>query len=118
MANEGETIWSERVRKVRRKVSVVDATEYCWVGVGGIVGGAYRRCIYRERRFCGRTVRGGWSFETVVHMMYIGESILNGSLDKSTASTDRKTTHLDGLKSRPHGNQTRNKESTIPYPSW
>jgi len=45
VAKGGAAIWSESVKKVRRKVMVMDATDHCWVGVGGIVGGAYRRCI-------------------------------------------------------------------------
>ncbi len=50
---DGEVSWSERVRKVRRKVRVMDATDHFWVGVAAIVGAVYRRCIciyiYRER---------------------------------------------------------------------
>jgi len=41
----GDVIWKESDRKVRKKVMVMDATDHCWVGVGGIVGGVYRRCI-------------------------------------------------------------------------
>ena len=42
---DGEVSWSERVRKVRRKVRVMDATDHFWVGVAAIVGAVYRRCI-------------------------------------------------------------------------
>ena len=46
----GDVIWKESVRKVKRKVMVIDATDHCWVGVGGIVGAVYRRCICTEQR--------------------------------------------------------------------
>mmetsp|Transcript_28316 Transcript_28316/g.42539 ORF Transcript_28316/g.42539 Transcript_28316/m.42539 type:complete len:128 (+) Transcript_28316:2706-3089(+) len=45
VALAGDAICRESVRKVRRKVMVMDATDHCCVGVGGIVGAVYRRCI-------------------------------------------------------------------------
>jgi hypothetical protein len=47
---EGDASCNDNVRKISRKVMVMEATAHSCVEVGGIVDAVYRRCVYKTER--------------------------------------------------------------------